>query len=200
MKTLLVSTALAAAMSFAPAFAQEAPAKTDAPVETESSTSGTVSIQGVKPSDALGAIDTSKLVTAPSPAAEGEPTVKPYVAAEASAPVEPEPAAVQTASVDVSGDVPIAEEVKDVVESGKKYTTNDLVLAQLEAVKNAPVPEPNVTTTTVTSPTAEADKPAERAEPGIEPASLQGSPVFDKAIRPADWSISASTEAPPTKG
>lgn len=199
MKILLATTALAAAMSFAPAFAQEVPATPGATVTTESETAGTVTIQGVKPSDALGAIDTSKLVDE-KPAADGEPTVKPYVAAEANAPVQPEPAPVQTASADVSADVPIAEEVKEVVDSGKKYTTNDLVMAQLEAVKNAPIPEQTTITTTVTSPTAEADEPAEPAQPGVEPAAFQGSPVFDKAITPADWSISASTEAPQTKG
>lgn len=76
--------------------------------------------------------------------AEGRATVD-------SAAVDTEAAAVGTQTATLSPDAPIAEEVQAVVEKGD-YTTEDIVLAQLEAIRNAPVIEPTTTTTTTTTP------------------------------------------------
>ena len=46
---------------------------------------------------------------------------------------------------------PIAPEVQAVVEKQKRYTTADIVAAQLEAMKNTPSIEPTTTITTVTT-------------------------------------------------
>jgi hypothetical protein len=63
MKFLLASSALAAAFAIAPAYAQQTkPAK---PPTVESTTQGTVTVQGVEPSKVLGSIDTAKLVDDP---------------------------------------------------------------------------------------------------------------------------------------
>jgi hypothetical protein len=48
-------------------------------------------------------------------------------------------------------ETPIAPEVQAVASSGKKYTTQDIVLAQLEAVKKTPISEPVTTITTTKS-------------------------------------------------
>jgi hypothetical protein len=48
-------------------------------------------------------------------------------------------------------ETPIAPEVQAVASSGKKYTTKDIVLAQLEAIKKTPVSEPTTTITTTTT-------------------------------------------------
>jgi hypothetical protein len=166
MKTLLVSSALAAVLAVAPAYAQQSPSK---PATVDSQTQGTVTVQGVEPSKVLGAIDTDKLVD--QPPAEDEAKV-----AETSQ-VPPPKAAVSVdtstkqtadATIDTKTEVitpvsdrpklnpdnPIAPEVLAVANSGKRYTTKDIVLAQLEAMKKTPVSEPTtVITTTITTPT-----------------------------------------------
>jgi hypothetical protein len=48
-------------------------------------------------------------------------------------------------------ETPIAPEVQAVASSGKKYTTKDIVLAQLEALKKTPISEPTTTITTTTT-------------------------------------------------
>jgi hypothetical protein len=162
MKFLFASSALAAAFAIAPAYAQQAPKP---PVTAESTTEGTVTVEGVEPSQVLGAIDTSKLVDQPAPADE-----QPQVQAQAKTQVTVDETTVQTADAKIETKVetitpvsdrpkvdpetPIAPEVQAVVESGKKYTTADIVLAQLEAIKNTPPVNPTTTiTTTTTTPT-----------------------------------------------
>jgi hypothetical protein len=166
MKSLLVSSALAAVFAVAPAYAQQSSPK---PATVESTTTGTLTVQGIEPSRVLSSIDTSKLV--------GETAID----ADAKVAVNSEPPAPRsTISVDTStkqtaGAIvetktevitpvsdrpklnsanPIAPEVLAVANSGKKYTTKDIVLAQLEAMKKTPVSEPTtVITTTTTTPT-----------------------------------------------
>jgi hypothetical protein len=182
MKLLLVSSALAAVFATAPAYAQQAPAQK--PPTAESSTTGSVTVQGVEPSKVLGSIDTEKLVDDAKPADE-QVTVTSQAPPANQAKVD-EVTTVErtpTATVEtktevitpVSGrptlnpDNPIAPEVAAVVNSGKKYTTKDIVLAQLEAIKNTPVTEPTTTiTTTTTTPTAPAE-PASPPEPATPP-------------------------------
>ncbi|MDP3739767.1 MAG: hypothetical protein Q8R02_20435 [Hyphomonadaceae bacterium] len=164
MKFLLASSALAAAFAIAPAYAQQTPKP---PITAESATQGTVTVEGIEPSQVLGAIDTSKLVDQPAPADE-QPQVQ--AQAQAKTQVTVDETTVQTADAKVETKVetitpvsgrptldpetPIAPEVQAVVDSGKKYTTADIVLAQLEAIKNTPPVNPTTTiTTTTTTPT-----------------------------------------------
>jgi hypothetical protein len=163
MKFLLASSALAAAFAVAPAFAQQSqPAK---PPTAESTTQGSVTVQGVEPSKVLGSIDTGKLVDAkpadaqvavtsesPPPnksevtevtTVKNTPTAKVETKTEIVTPVSGRP------TLDPSN--PIAPEVAAVVNSGKKYTTADIVMAQLQAIKNTPSVEPTTTTTTTTT-------------------------------------------------
>jgi hypothetical protein len=126
MKILLVSSALAAASFLAPAFAQEVPQQAPA----------------------------DQVLDAPKPKAQV--TVETDIKQTPGATVETR---IET-STPVSGrpkldpDHPIAPEVQAVASSGKKYTTKDIVLAQLEALKNTPITEPTTTTvTTTTTPT-----------------------------------------------
>ncbi len=164
MKFLLVSSTLAAALAIAPAYAQKAPS-TKPPATAESTTRDSVAVQGVEPSKVLGAIDTGKLTN--EAGAEGRVTVTskspPLNKAEVSeiTIIEKTPSAqVETKTeviTPVSGrptldpENPIAPEVAAVVNSGKKYTTRDIVLAQLEAIRNTPVSEPTTTITTTTT-------------------------------------------------
>lgn len=159
MKFLLASSALAAAFAIAPAYAQQAPKP---PVTAESTTEGTITVQGIEPSQALGAVDTSTLVGEPAPADE-----QPQVQAQAKTQVTVDEVTIQTADAKVETKVetitpvsgrpaldpetPIAPEVQAVVDSGKKYTTADIVLAQLEAMRNTPAVNPTTTITTTTT-------------------------------------------------
>jgi hypothetical protein len=127
-----------------------------------------VTVQGVEPSKVLGAIDTEKLVDQP-PAEQGK-VVETSEAPPAKAAISVDTSTKQTADAIVetktevitpvsdrpklNPDNPIAPEVLAVANSGKKYTTKDIVLAQLEAIKKTPVSEPTtVITTTTTTPT-----------------------------------------------
>jgi hypothetical protein len=200
MKLLLASSALALAFALAPAYAQVTTAQpnTDQATTAQSQASadtnaegapqrnsaeGSLTVQGVQPSQVLGAVDTEKLVddaaeakaetsataeaqppenadaeteTAETEEADPEATATATAEAEGratvdSAAVETDAAAVGTQTATLSPDAPIAEEVQAVVEKGD-YTTEDIVLAQLEAIRNAPVVEPTTVTTTVTTP------------------------------------------------
>jgi hypothetical protein len=161
MKLLLASSALAAAFAIAPACAQQAPSPK--PATVESTTEGSVTVQGIEPSRVLGAIDTEKLTD------EGKTDVT--VTSESPPPNQAEVTAVttvektQAAEVETRTEVitpvsgrptldpenPIAPEVAAVVNSGRKYTTQDIVLAQLEAIRNTPVTEPTTVITTKTT-------------------------------------------------
>lgn len=179
MKLLFVCSALAAVLAVAPAQAQQA--ASSEPPTAESSTDGSVKVEGVEPSRVLGAIETDKLVE-DRPAGEqvSVTTQAPpanTTAIEEVTTVEKTPTATVETKTEVvtpvSGrptldpDNPIAPEVAAVVNSGKKYTTQDIVLAQLEAIKKQPVIQPTTTiTTTTTTPTAsESPAPAEPATP-----------------------------------
>jgi hypothetical protein len=166
MKFLFISSALAAVLAVAPAYAQQSPAK---PATVDSSTQGTVTVQGVEPSKVLGSIDTGKLVDQP-PADAQDKVVETSEAPPPKAAISIDTSTTQTADAIVETktevvtpvsdrpkldpDNPIAPEVQAVVDSKKKYTTKDIVLAQLEAMKKTPVSEPTtITTTTTTTPT-----------------------------------------------
>jgi len=166
MKLLLVSSALAAVFAVAPAYAQQSSHK---PATVESGTQGSVTVQGVEPSKVLGAIDTAKLVDEPAAAADAKVAVTSEPPAPKAA-ISVDTSTKQTADaiVETKTEVitpvsdrpkldpanPIAPEVLAVANSGKKYTTKDIVLAQLEAMKKTPVSEPTtVITTTTTTPT-----------------------------------------------
>jgi hypothetical protein len=181
MKILLVSSALGAVLAIAPVHAQQA-ASPQQPPTVQSTTEGSVTVQGVEPSKVLGAIDTAKLtedrpadeqitVTTPAPPA-GRTAVDEVTTVEKTqaATVETKTEVITPVSGRPTLDPknPIAPEVAAVVNSGKKYTTKDIVMAQLEAIKNQPVSEPTTTiTTTTTTPTAppESAAPAEPATP-----------------------------------
>ena len=156
MKILLVSSALAAASVFAPAFAQQASSTT---ATVESDKSGTVTVQGVEPSKVLGAIQPEKLVDEPSPPTSVEAKTRSNVTVETD--VEHTPTAtVETRTETIAqvsdrpkldAETPIAPEVQAVVSSGKKYSTQDIVLAELAAMKKTPISTPTTTITTTTS-------------------------------------------------
>jgi hypothetical protein len=163
MKFLLASSALAAAFAIAPAYAQQAPSPKQATVE--STTQGSVTVQGVEPSKVLGAIDTEKLtgeaktevtVTSESPPLNrAEISEVTTIERTGSAEVETRTEVITPVSgrPTLDPENPIAPEVAAVVNSGRKYTTQDIVLAQLEAIRNTPVTEPTtVITTTTTTP------------------------------------------------
>jgi hypothetical protein len=163
MKFLLASSALAAAFAVAPAYAQQAPSPK--PATVESTTQGSLTVQGVEPSKVLGAIDTEKLIgeadTNVTVTSESPPLNKAEVS-EVTTIERTEAAKVETKTeviTPVSGrptldpENPISPEVAAVVNSGRKYTTQDIVLAQLEAMRNTPITEPTtVITTTTTTP------------------------------------------------
>jgi hypothetical protein len=155
MKFLLISSALAAMSLAAPAFAQQATTRAG------SATKGEVTIQGVEPSKVLGAIDTSKLVDAPAVppldvtvTAKQDVTVDTRIDKVPGATVETRTETIATASgrQALDPETPIAPEVAAVINSGRKYSTQDIVLAQLAAVRNTPVIQPTTTiTTTITT-------------------------------------------------
>jgi hypothetical protein len=124
MKILLVSSALAAASFLAPAFAQEVPQQVAPPA---------------------GQVD--------APKAKANVTVETDIAQTPSATIETRKETITPVSdrPKLDPEVPIAPEVQAVASSGKKYTTKDIVLAQLEAIKKTPVTEPTTTITTTTT-------------------------------------------------
>jgi hypothetical protein len=165
MKTLLVSSALAAVLAVAPAYAQQSPPTS---ATADSATQGTVTVQGVEPSKVLGAIETDKLVD--QPPAEQDKVAETSEVPPPKAAISVDTSTKQTADATIdtktevitpvsdrpklNPDNPIAPEVLAVANSGKKYSTQDIVLAQLEAMKKTPVSEPTtVITTTTTTPT-----------------------------------------------
>ena len=178
MKLLLVSSALAATLAIAPANAQQAPPQK--PPAAEASTDGAVIVEGVAPSKVLGAIDTQKLVddgsadeqvavTTQAPLAGGievekitrieqTPTATVATRTEVITPVSGRPT--------LDPDNPIAPEVAAVVNSGNTYTTADIVMAQLEAIRNTPPVKP---TTIIETKTTIPTVPAEPQEPAIPP-------------------------------
>src|SRR5215510_13308333 len=93
MKFLLASSALAVAFAISPAFAQKPPT-------AESTTKGTVTVQGVEPSKVLGAIDTEALVEAKSADAK--------VAVTSDAPQTPPPNKAETSEVTTVENTPTA--------------------------------------------------------------------------------------------
>jgi hypothetical protein len=158
MKLMLASSALAIAFAAAPAYAQQTPP-----------TEGSVKVQGVAPAHVLGAIDTEQLTdkaTAEAnlsttttidaqPNADTQVTVDTKVEQRADATVETKTETITPVSSRPALNLenPIAREVQAVVEKKRRYTTADIVAAQLEAVRNTPPTEPTTTiTTTVTTP------------------------------------------------
>jgi hypothetical protein len=160
MKLALATTAIAAAMAFSPAFAQEADQQASPAPKTGD---GSVLVEGVKPSKVLGAIDTRKLVTPDqgTPADAAPPLSIPEKTTSITTietPAESAKPMVNIASVNV----PLPQEVASVAQNGK-YNTKDLVKAELMAMNNAPPPEqPVINTTTITYPrdTARPDAPS----------------------------------------
>lgn len=139
MKFLLVSSALAAASVFAPAFAQEAPqqAAPTATVEAQAA------VNLDQPARAQAVAPKPKTNVTVETEVDQTTTAKVEIRKETITPVSDRPA--------LSAENPIAPEVAAVASSGKKYTTQDIVLAQLEALKNTPVSEPTTTITTTTT-------------------------------------------------
>jgi hypothetical protein len=159
MRSLLASSALAIAFAV-PAYAQVAPAK---PATVESTTQGTLIVQGIEPSRVLSSIDTQKLVGEPAqvttiaqvqpPEAKTQVTVDTTTVQTPSAKVETTTEVITPVSgrPALDPEYPIAPEVRAVVSSGKRYSTKDIVLAQLEAMRNTPVTQPTTTITTTTT-------------------------------------------------
>ena len=168
MKLLLTSSALALAFAVAPAYAQQ-PQQASPPVTTESTTEGSVKVEGVPPAQVLGAIETDKLTdkaqaeatasASAQPADEQPPensqqvTVDTKVEQRADATVETKTETITPVSGRPAVDPgnPIAPEVQEVVAKKKRYTTADIVAAQLEAIRNTPAVEPTTTITTTTT-------------------------------------------------
>jgi len=158
MKLLLASSALAIAFAVAPAYAQQPQSP---PV---SATEGSVKVEGVAPSQVLGAIDTEKLTDkaeanavaatdAQPPEAKTQVTVDTQVEKRADATVETKTEVITPVSGRPALDPenPIAPEVQAIVEKKKRYTTADIVAAQLEAIRNTPPVSPTTTITTTTT-------------------------------------------------
>ena len=159
MKLFLASSAIAIAFAVAPAHAQQV------------SSEGAVRVEGIEPSKVLGAIDTEKLtdkgdkavVEANLAAEESQPpenkdhvTVDTRVEQRADATIETRTETITPVSgrPALDPDNPIAPEVQAVVIKKKRYTTADIVAAQLEAIRNTPPVEATTTiTTTTTTPT-----------------------------------------------
>jgi hypothetical protein len=157
MKLLLASSAIAIAFAAIPAHAQQSP-----PSE------GSVRVEGVSPAQVLGAIDTQKLtdkaaadvnqsatttVVAEPPKVDTQVTVDTKVEQRADAVVETRTETITPVSgrPELNPENPIAPEVQAVVEKKRRYTTADIVAAQLEAVRNTPTTEPTTTITTTTT-------------------------------------------------
>lgn len=152
MKFLLTSSAVGVALALSPAYAQQPP---PAPLDKE----GEITVQGVEPSEVLGAIDTEKLVDQPQdaentkpPTARTQVTVDTDVLEAADATIETTTEVIKPVSArpPLDPETPIAPEVQAVVDSKQNYTTEDIVMAQLEAVRNTPVVQPTTTITTTT--------------------------------------------------
>ena len=162
MKLLLASSAIAIAFAVAPAYAQQP--------QQPTTTEGSVRVEGVTPSQVLGAIEPEKLTDKAQ--AEASATAATKVTAQQQPPENKAHVTVDTkveqradATVEtktetitpVSGrpaldpDNPIAPEVQAVVAKKKRYTTADIVAAQLEAMRNTPAVEPTTTITTTTT-------------------------------------------------
>jgi hypothetical protein len=151
MKILLATTAMAAAMAFSPAFAQEADQQA---APAPKAADGSVLVEGLKPSKVLGAIDTSKLVdeNATDQTAESSPPLSIPEKTTSITTIETPPENARPLVNIASVNVPLPQEVAQVAQNGK-YTTQDLVKAQLMAMNNAPpIQQPVVTTTTITYP------------------------------------------------
>ncbi len=172
MKFLLASSALAIAFAVAPAYAQQPqhnqPPLTQPPVVAESTAEGSVKVEGVAPSQVLGAIAPEKLtdkaqreaeatttakVEAQPPEASTQVTVDSKVEQRADATVETRTETITPVSgrAALDADNPIAPEVREVVDKKKRYTTADIVAAQLEARRNTPPLAPTTTITTTTT-------------------------------------------------
>ena len=125
MKILLACSALAAVSFLAPAFAQEVPQQVSPPAEQ--------------------AVD--------APKAKANVTVETDIAQTPTATIETRKETITPVSdrPKLDPETPIAPEVQAVASSGKKYTTKDIVLAQLEAIKKTPITEPTTTITTTTT-------------------------------------------------
>jgi hypothetical protein len=166
MKLLLASSAIAIAFAVAPAHAQQ---PQQPPVAAETPTDSSVKVEGVAPAQVLGAIETDKLTdkaqaeatasVAAQPADEQPPenkqqvTVDTKVEQRADATVETKTETITPVSgrPALDPDNPIAPGVQEVVAKKKRYTTADIVAAQLEAIRNTPVVEPSTTITTTTT-------------------------------------------------
>lgn len=208
MKLLAATTALSAVLACSPAFAQQSP---PAPTPEANATEGTLKVEGIAPSKVLGAIDTKKLV-------QEESAADAKVEVQSTAEVKPEPQAPLAKTADAQGvtqvpdpadkthsDTQSAATADVGVDTGKlpvevaaaisdgKYTTKDLVQAQLSALESAPpLVQPVITTTVTTQPASDDEIDADTA-----PTQSRGAPVFDGAARPGDWSQSAGTPVTP---
>jgi hypothetical protein len=159
MKFLLASSALALAFAVSPAYAQQP--QVSPPVTDETAAEGSVKVEGVAPSQVLGAIEPEKLTdkslddstAAQPPEAGKQVTVDTKVEERADATVETRVETITPVSGRPALDPenPIAPEVQAVVDKKKRYTTADIVAAQLEAVRATPVIEPTTTITTTTT-------------------------------------------------
>lgn len=137
-----------------------APAYAQPPSETASTPPASITVEGVDPAEALGAIDPTKRVTSDAPvtAAQAEPPAStPLVVSKTTIDETPTATIEQTTETIIpisdrpalDPENPIAPEVQAVVDSKKHYTTADLANAQLAAVLATPASEP--TTTIITT-------------------------------------------------
>jgi len=168
MKFLLASSALVAVLAVAPAYAQQSTQPAAPPVASLEK-EGSLTVQGVEPSKVLGAIDTSKLTdqgvkadasaqvavqqpVAQPPAAQAQVTVDTKTTQTADAKIETTTEVITPVSgrPTLDADHPIAPEVQAVVNTKARYTTADIVMAQLEAMRNTPATEQTTTITTTT--------------------------------------------------
>jgi len=159
MKLALASAALAAVLA-SPAMAQP---------PTEATAEGSLTIEGVSPEKALGAIDTTKLVGGEAsasaqppvgiPVPETEVTVETTVTETPAAVVETKTEIIEPVQTRpaVDPDNPIAPEVKAVVATNSNYSTADISRAQLAAMKATPASLPTTTITTKTTIPKSAD-------------------------------------------
>jgi hypothetical protein len=161
MKLILATTALVAAISFSPAFSQKV---SDQQASAAPQADGSVKVEGVKPSKVLGAIDTEKLVkpgSTETSSQEGAPLSIPTKTTSVTT-IETPPETAKPMVNIASVNVPLPQEVASVASNGK-YSTKDLVNAQLMAMNTAPpIQQPVINTTTITYPndTATPDAPS----------------------------------------
>jgi hypothetical protein len=168
MKFLLASSAIAMAFAVSPAFAQQ-PQQPQPSVSADTQAEGSLKVEGIPPSQVLGAIETDKLTDkaqaqanaavdsqpadAESPDNKQQVTVDTDVQQRAGATVETRTETITPVSgrPALDPDNPIAPEVQAVVDKKKRYTTADIVAAQLEAIRNTPAVQPTTTITTTTT-------------------------------------------------